>query len=365
MLEFLIVANGPFLPKDIILEASKNGRIIIALDGACDKLAKIGIMPHVILGDFDSVSEVQANFFGIKNTFNHIDEESACYIGNYGIKIVPAKNQDSTDLAKAIQYCDKHNAAAIDIVCAVGGDRMDHTIANMRILRTAHQPQRSIRLLTEGQVLTFARNQNVLIQGEINDYCGIIAAPEGSFSSQGLAYNGDNYKLTFGSDSTSNQLKEPVAHVNITGDVIIIHPPQLEAQRKFIAMSSPERLSCLMNEQKNTVHQITANDIRHAKAMKRIVKENLTIPSKKTMAFFRKEPSVIYLSHQKSDLLDEHKMAHDEKILVCMSEKKFKEFNFFKQLKVDDVSKKHVGELITQIQGIFSHAMPSILPAKL
>lgn len=352
-MKFLIIANGPFLSKDIIHEAAKTSDVVIALDGASTKVAKAGIMPHVILGDFDSVNEAGLNFWGIKKTFNQIDENSESYLGHYGVKIVPAKNQDLTDLAKAIQYCDKNGATAIDIVCAIGGDRIDHTISNMRILRVAHKPNRTIRLLTEGQVLTFAANQRVLMKGEINDYCGIIAAPVGSFTSEGLAYNGKDYELTFGfAESTANQLTHSIAIIDVVGEAIIIHPAQLSSQRKFLAMNYSQRLSQLHNEQQVKLHETTAGELRHARVVRRIIKEKLNIQSQKTDFISNKKGAVVYLSHKKSDIFDEKKLASDEKILISVPDKKFTSFNLFKELKIEDVRKKSMSELMLMMEDI-------------
>ena len=60
MPDYAIIANGNFLVEEILVEAVK-GKIIIALDGAADKLARLGLNPHLILGDFDSISEPRAS----------------------------------------------------------------------------------------------------------------------------------------------------------------------------------------------------------------------------------------------------------------------------------------------------------------
>ncbi len=41
----LIVANGPFIARDIIFEFASD-KIVVALDGAAAKLAKLGIKPE-------------------------------------------------------------------------------------------------------------------------------------------------------------------------------------------------------------------------------------------------------------------------------------------------------------------------------
>ncbi|MFU8797780.1 MAG: thiamine pyrophosphokinase, partial [Gammaproteobacteria bacterium] len=207
-MRFLIVGHAPFLASDIIREAAK-GKCIIALDGACDKLTEINVVPNIILGDFDSVSLKAAAYWGIHERFDDIRPDSEPYRGHHGVKIIPVKDQNLTEMMKAIQYCDEQHAVSIDIVCALGG-RMDQTFSNCRVLRSAYKKDRPIFLHTDHETIFFAKDEPVEIRGNKGDYCGIFAFPSGAFSSKGLKYNGDNYPLDFGySESVSNALNEP------------------------------------------------------------------------------------------------------------------------------------------------------------
>lgn len=230
-LDYLIVANGPFLPREILIEAALN-RKIIALDGAATQLAKLGIKPHVILGDFDSIDDEGKKLWGITATFSEITNESKPYPGKNGVTIVPSKDQNLTDLTKAIRYCDQQGAKSIDIVCAVGTDRMDFTIGNIRTLRGEYRKERIIRLHTDTQTLIFVADNKTFIEGDIGDYCGIVSFPSASFTSQGLEYNGTNYLLKFGfTDSICNRLQQTRAEIIIQGEALIIHPGQLKSQK--------------------------------------------------------------------------------------------------------------------------------------
>src|SRR5689334_14042058 len=124
MSNYAIIANGNFLTKEILLEAVKD-RTIIALDGAADKLAALGLNPQLILGDFDSISPQAASYWGLKKTFSELSADTEPYRGNQGVLIVPALNQNLTDLDKALHYCDQQNAKSIIILCATGA-RLDH-----------------------------------------------------------------------------------------------------------------------------------------------------------------------------------------------------------------------------------------------
>ena len=240
--DFIIVANGDFLVKEIIQEAITN-KVIIALDGAAKKCRCLHIKPHIILGDFDSLSSADKRIWGI-----HEKLQAHPYPGLENTLIVPADNQDRTDLVKAIQYCDSQHAKRITIICASGG-QLDHHEGAMRALRTEYRKDRPILLHTEQQTLCVAKNEAMTIQGNIGDRCGVIAFPHGAFSSQGLEYDVTDKVLEFGfSDSTCNALKQPRALITVSGEALIVMPPQLQSQRDFMNRSEVERLEMRLRD---------------------------------------------------------------------------------------------------------------------
>jgi thiamine pyrophosphokinase len=252
-LNYVIIANGPFLVREIILEVIQN-RKIVALDGAADKLANLKINPSIILGDFDSIKP--DNIWGIVKTFRDIDEESPPYPGTNGTTIVPAKDQNLTDLVKAIRYCDAHGAKSIHILCATGGRRLDHHESATRCLRSEYKPNRNIFLHSEQQTLRFARDETVTFSGKIKDKCGIVAFPAGRFSSSGLTY-GDNCLLEFGiSESVCNSLKSETATVTIEGEALLLMPPFFDSQRTFSQKNEIERLEDQLRDAKLKSHTV-------------------------------------------------------------------------------------------------------------
>lgn len=227
MRNYLIVANGDFLDKEIIHEAIQ-GRIIVALDGAADRLAALGFMPDIILGDFDSI---QPEAWGIRETYKGLNHDDQPYTGLHGVTIVPAKNQELTDLIKAIHYCDQLDAQEITIICATGG-RFDHHEAAVRALRSEYKKQRVIYLHTSRQTLRCIKDETVAMKGETGDKCGIMAFPHGAVSSQGLVYDVRQRELAFGfTDSIGNELRDKEAIISVDGEVLLIMPPMLAAQR--------------------------------------------------------------------------------------------------------------------------------------
>jgi thiamine pyrophosphokinase len=260
--DYLIVANGDFLVKEIISEAAKN-KTIVALDGAAMRLKNRGIMPDIILGDFDSTQEDHAKYWGIQQRFaelkiselkeaesreSELTNNSKSYLGNFGITIAPRINQQFTDLAKAIHYCDEKQANSITIICALGG-RLDLQEAALRNLRVAHNKHRPLLLHSSQQTIRFVKDETLTVLGLVGDKCGIISYPKARFSSHGLLYDVNNFELNFGfTESTANEMRLPQASISVQGEALIIMPPQLTSQREFTQMPEARQLELLLRD---------------------------------------------------------------------------------------------------------------------
>lgn len=251
-MRYVIVANGPFLPRDIITEVITEGECkIVALDGAADKLAKRGILPDVILGDFDSIENPQ--IWGIPNDFmmNTGDETQLRYVdGKYNVRIVHTPDQNKTDLAKAIDFCDQRPAKAtrIDVLCAIDG-RIDHTLGNIRSLVNHYNLARELWLHSEAYSLRFVKDNSITIQPQSKEMqqCAILGMPAASFISTGLAWNGEStdkdsfdmgangYKVFPGHDSSCNLLNKDgyEATISISGQAIVIQPGLFPSQKQY------------------------------------------------------------------------------------------------------------------------------------
>lgn len=233
-MKYLIVANGPFLSKSIIAEAAQEAHII-ALDGAANMLVRLGIIPNIILGDFDSFQE--------EEVFKDIEK-------------ITLPDQDFTDFQKALHYA-KQNATSIHVVCATGG-RMDHEQAALKALQGEHSSHCPIYLHNECQTITFASNQTIKIMGKNHDHCGIFGMPVASMSVKngGLEYVDQKpYHLLLSQCSSSNRLiGDEGAIVEIMGHALIVNPPMLLAQRAFSAKSRVEQLTELLMESQFSCH---------------------------------------------------------------------------------------------------------------
>lgn len=218
---WVIVANGNPFPAEELKESMK-GRKVLALDGAVNRFKALQLYPDFILGDFDSVED--PFFWGITALFSEIDEQHSPYEGNFGITIIPAKDQNYTDLEKGIRYCDQSDATSILIIQATGG-RMDHTLGNIGLLKKHASSDRPLILLTEKEQIFYLGNTSISIEGGEGETCAIMGYPQALMTTTGLAYNGIEYPLQLGiQESICNTIIEPHATISIQGDALIILP---------------------------------------------------------------------------------------------------------------------------------------------
>ena len=128
--------------------------IIIAVDKGTEELALLEIEPNYIVGDFDSIDEkVLARY-----------EKS-----NVEIKrLIPEK--DLTDTQSALELAIELHSTEITIVGAIG-TRMDHTIANIHILKEALDKGITARIINENNEIRLINKSIKLENIEASTAC--------------------------------------------------------------------------------------------------------------------------------------------------------------------------------------------------
>lgn len=116
----VIVAAGQFPRRDYPLFLLKRADRIVCCDSALTALEKRGIVPHVVIGDMDSVcGKALARFNGI---------------------VVRSDDQECNDLTKAFRYVMENYGDADEITIIGGTGRSEaHTLGNMSLLMQYEQ----------------------------------------------------------------------------------------------------------------------------------------------------------------------------------------------------------------------------------
>ena len=172
----LIVGNRPLGSK--IIELAKD-KLVVAADAGADRLLKYNIIPDIVIGDLDSISN---------KTSTKLEEW-----------IVSNKNIQKTDLEKAVDYAFEKGATEIQIVGWSGG-RIDHTLAALGL---AFNPKIS---LIDEQFTVEAVTESKIINGSESTLFSLVAMPEARVSVEGARWELQHEKLKMGGRGIHNEI---------------------------------------------------------------------------------------------------------------------------------------------------------------
>ena len=102
-----VILNGQMPTDHAIINQITNSDYIIAVDGSANKLFDLEIIPDVIIGDLDSLQN----------------------INNKNIELVKTPNQNKTDFRKTLEWCIEKNILNISIF-GISGESEDHFLGN-------------------------------------------------------------------------------------------------------------------------------------------------------------------------------------------------------------------------------------------
>ena len=102
-----VILNGQMPTDDTLIDQITNSDYIIAVDGSANKLFDLEIIPDVIIGDLDSLQN----------------------INNKNIELVKTPNQNKTDFRKTLEWCIEKNILNISIF-GISGESEDHFLGN-------------------------------------------------------------------------------------------------------------------------------------------------------------------------------------------------------------------------------------------
>ena len=204
MKKAILIANGESPSKKIINYFKSIGYgTIVCADGGANSAKKINLIPDIIVGDLDSISEKTLNFYKDK-----------CLI----IKI---SRQNDTDVEKALKYLTKKKFSEV-ILLGGTGDRLDHSFCNIGIVIKFYHKIK-ITLLHKNSLLRAYSGEIILTaqEGETLSLYGIDDKTK--ISSSGLKYPLKNISLPFGKkESTSNLAVSQNIKLKIDGGIILI-----------------------------------------------------------------------------------------------------------------------------------------------
>jgi thiamine pyrophosphokinase len=202
----IIFANGEFPDPQSTRGLLRPDDLIIAADGGTRHALAAGVIPHVIVGDLDSLAP---------------DEQARVEAaGARVIRFSPRK--DETDLELALLHAVHEGATVIVILAALGG-RLDQTIANLLLLALPELRGLDVRIV-EGTQTAFLVQDERLIEGRPGDTVSLI--PLGGdavdVTTEGLEWPLHEDTLRFGpARGVSNVLAAERARVRVRRGLLL------------------------------------------------------------------------------------------------------------------------------------------------
>ncbi|MCS7302856.1 MAG: thiamine diphosphokinase [Bacteroidota bacterium] len=141
---------------------------VIAADGSAWQLLERGIVPHVIIGDLDSL--------------HSIPNAAAAFRGSH---IVHLSDQDSTDFEKALRFGIEHGVGEF-IVVGMNGGELEHTLNNWSIFLRYSQ-QLPLEVFDAGRIGR-AVNSSLVLRTTPGEIISLIPQPRARLTTRGLVW---------------------------------------------------------------------------------------------------------------------------------------------------------------------------------
>ncbi|MEK7633494.1 MAG: thiamine diphosphokinase [Patescibacteria group bacterium] len=200
----IVFVNGNLSDFSQAKNIIKKTDCLIASDGGVKHILKLGLIPNIVIGDFDSTPK---------------NMRSAPTLITYPTE------KDATDFELATDYCLEKKFQEI-IIFGFLGDRIDHLLANIFLLTKIQTENKSIKIkIIEGKKEIFILNKEIVINGQIGDEVSIVPVSEKleKVATDGLYYRLIDDTLLFGSTrGISNVMNKNTAKITVTDGVALI-----------------------------------------------------------------------------------------------------------------------------------------------
>ena len=162
-----------------LAEPVQSDDLLIAADGGLAHLEKLGLAPHVILGDFDSLGYVPAK-----------------------AQVFPVE-KDDTDAMLAVRHGLKAGCDRFLLYGSLDGPRLDHTIANFQTLQFLADRGAAGYLIGNTYLATVLKNGTLRFPASAQ---GIVSVFCMGSDAKGVSLSGLQYCLADGTVSAGHPL---------------------------------------------------------------------------------------------------------------------------------------------------------------
>jgi thiamine pyrophosphokinase len=204
----VIVASGEPLAADAAwLDAAD---LVVAADGGAAWLDRLGRRPHLLVGDLDSVEPSVVKRLAAAGT--EVERHPA--------------DKDASDTELALLAARARGATEVVLLGALGGDRLDHELANLLLLADpdlADVPVITVRGGTSVRVLR--PGSSLDLEAEVGDLVSLLplGGDAGGVTTSGLRWPLADATLRVGrSRGLSNEVTAPAATVSLAAGLLLV-----------------------------------------------------------------------------------------------------------------------------------------------
>jgi thiamine pyrophosphokinase len=203
----VIIASGSFGMGGAVKDCLAGADTVICADGGADHALRLGIMPQIILGDFDSIS-------------NNAKDSLA---GQQVKAVKFPREKDKTDTQLAVEFAASQGAGEIFLLGATGS-RLDHTLANLYLLTRAEELGVKLSLVDQVNQVWLV-SQRIALEGSKGQFVSLLpltSQVEG-VTTRGLKYPLTAATLKWGSSwGVSNEFLVGKAEVSIKEGLLLV-----------------------------------------------------------------------------------------------------------------------------------------------
>lgn len=206
----ILIITGGKINKNFAKKYLKSNKydIIIAVDKGLETIDYLKLQPQYVLGDFDSVNTKILEKYKKQN-----------------IKIIKLNpEKDLTDTHSAIDLALKLKSTEITILGAIG-TRLDHTIANIHILKQALDKNIKAKIVNEKNEIELIDKEIIIKKDDNYKYVSIIplTTQVTGITIEGMKYIINDYTLSIGDSlGVSNEQIDKDAKISIKIGILVV-----------------------------------------------------------------------------------------------------------------------------------------------
>lgn len=203
----LIVCSGSINDYSYHKKYFERAQFVVCVDGGAKHIRKFGLVPDVLIGDLDSISA-----------------EDLEYFKDMKVKIIKYPSQkEMTDTEIAINYAIDNGYKEVVIIGGIG-TRIDHSLANILLLKQLLEKGIKGTLANEKNEITLTKDR-IKVAKEKDAKLTLLPLTKvvEGITTKGLYYQLNCEDIELGSSrGVSNEFKDEFAEISIKSGILIV-----------------------------------------------------------------------------------------------------------------------------------------------